>query len=350
MKVSKQFPFIFVWIFLLGFGLLFGACGPAFSSNEQPTPTPIPTAIIPLKPTYEVQRGEVVNVLRFSGRVGPVIEEELFFRVGGRVNTVYVEKGDQVTAGQLLADLDAPVTSYDLRRAEIHLEIAKLRLMQAELEISPSTEVYTTSIAILGYDVELAQIALDELKSIIADTKIFAPIDGTVLTISMNEGSLVDAYKPVIVITDLTQLEILSNLPDSQLSLMVEGLEVIVNPVGKPGENLVGFVKQLPYPYGKLTGNSNQKNDNFTHISLDTSIREAGYELGDLVNVTAVLERRGDVLWLPPQAIRTFEGRKFVVTIENGGQRRVDVKLGIRSEDRVEILSGLAAGQIVIAP
>ena len=49
-----------------------------------------------------------------------------------------------------------------------------------------------------------------------------------------------------------------------------------------------------------------------------------------------------------PAAIRTFEGRKFVVIQENAGQRRVDVKLGIEGEDRVEIASGLTEGQIVV--
>jgi multidrug efflux pump subunit AcrA (membrane-fusion protein) len=61
-----------------------------------------------------------------------------------------------------------------------------------------------------------------------------------------------------------------------------------------------------------------------------------------------VLERKDDVLWLPPQAIRTFEGRRFVVVQEGDAQIRVDVKVGIESEDRVEIEEGLSEGQVVI--
>jgi multidrug efflux pump subunit AcrA (membrane-fusion protein) len=54
------------------------------------------------------------------------------------------------------------------------------------------------------------------------------------------------------------------------------------------------------------------------------------------------------VLWLPPQAIRTFEGRKFVVVQEGDAQRRVDVKIGVEGEDRVEIVEGLNEGQVVV--
>ena len=63
-----------------------------------------------------------------------------------------------------------------------------------------------------------------------------------------------------------------------------------------------------------------------------------------------VLEKRASALWLPPQAIRKYEGRQFVVVQDSDGQRRVDVKIGITSAGRVEILEGLEVGQIVIAP
>ena len=62
-----------------------------------------------------------------------------------------------------------------------------------------------------------------------------------------------------------------------------------------------------------------------------------------------VLEEKLDALWLPPAAVRTFQGRNFVVVQdEDGSQRRVDVRLGIESEERVEILEGLERGQTVV--
>ncbi len=66
------------------------------------------------------------------------------------------------------------------------------------------------------------------------------------------------------------------------------------------------------------------------------------------MRVTVILERKTDVLWLPPAAIRTFSGRKFVVIEEDGRQRRVDVVVGIESEDRVEIIEGVEEGQVVV--
>jgi hypothetical protein len=64
--------------------------------------------------------------------------------------------------------------------------------------------------------------------------------------------------------------------------------------------------------------------------------------------VTVILENKPGVLWLPPQAIRIYEGRRFVVVQDGEGQKRVDVKVGIESPERVEIEQGLTAGQVVV--
>ena len=81
---------------------------PATPLNAQqaaPTSTPIPTAPAVAAPTYAVQRGDVQDIFEFSGRWEPRDQEQLAFQVGGSVRRVNVRRGDTVTAGDLLADL-----------------------------------------------------------------------------------------------------------------------------------------------------------------------------------------------------------------------------------------------------
>ena len=73
-------------------------------------------------------------------------------------------------------------------------------------------------------------------------------------------------------------------------------------------------------------------------------------KLGALVHVTIVLEEKRDVLWLPPAAVSTLQGRTFVTLRDRGRQRRVDIELGLESQDRVEILGVLRENQVVVAP
>jgi multidrug efflux pump subunit AcrA (membrane-fusion protein) len=429
--------------------------------QQGPTPTPIPTPIVPTKPTYKVQRGEVVEKIKFIGRVAPVKEEELFFRTTGWVRNVYVEKDDFVKAGQVLADLEIDdlerelesslldlervqvrldeakrQLAHNIRRAEVEKEIVQLRLEAArakdltpqqeqaaadlekvQIRLQQAQEEYdqiawrndraTTQqaadlqqvtldyiqakaaydlaleaianhkydVAVLEREVELAQITLDELnegvdpllkndveqaqlavkklQAAIADAQIVAPFDGQVLSEILVEGREVPAHKTVVIIADVGELEISADPGSNQLKELTEGMPVIATHSNRPGEQYPGYIRRLPYPYGgggRSEGLEETKQDKSTRISLEVTFAEIDLEIGDLMAVEVVLKQKDDVLWLPPQAIRRFEGRKFAVVQDGEIQRRVDVRIGVEGTERVEIEEGLTEGQIVVAP
>jgi RND family efflux transporter MFP subunit len=476
---------------LFGAIFYFSACS-STQSEELATPTPIPTPIVPTKPTYEVKKGEITHILQFNARIAPATEEEVFFRSSGRIRNVYVEKGEFVTEGQVLADLeflDNLERQYEsdklsLRRAEIHAEnaqyyldlfnlnmsspelqeaSARLEVAEAEKSIADARRAYNLTqatasqadidaayaqivlaekalenakdafepyenkpednilraqfqsrlsaaqqqydttvrryngmistsssyeqavaaaqlanaeamlvdaqrrlelvlsggglqqeLALKENDVELAQIALQEakigiqdLEQSIADAQLIAPFDGTVLSLGVTDGKPVEAFNIYAVIADLTSLEISADLSGSELIDLEEGMAVTAVLANRPGDVYDGNIRRLPY-FGVST--SGEDEDKTTRIVLDINLQEAGLEVSDLMRVTVVLEQKDSVLWLPPQAIRSFEGREFVVVQEGEYQARVDVKIGIESEDRVEILEGLEEGQVVIGP
>jgi multidrug efflux pump subunit AcrA (membrane-fusion protein) len=361
-------------------------------ADEAPTPTPIPTAIVPRKPTYTVQQGEVVKELTFSGRVSPVVEEELFFRSDGRVRAVFVKRNDMVTKGTLIAELEIDVLERELSSAQLALEQAETLLEAAERDLAFDTRVAQINvdmeeikladlrsktppdpeaIALQQKQVELAQIALErlqqgvdaglttayasaklnvqKLEASIADSQIHAPFDGQLLSVSLTPGQAVEGFQKVVSIADVTALEVSAELLSDQMTELVEGMPIQVTLVSRPGEIITGSIRQLPYPYGSGgRGVSIEDQDKSTRFTLDQTAQELGFQLGDLVRVTAELERKQDVLWLPPQALRVFDGRRFAVVQDGDVQRRVDVIVGIQTEERVEIEEGLELGQVVV--
>jgi multidrug efflux pump subunit AcrA (membrane-fusion protein) len=122
---------------ILGAALLAGCALLPASRSEQavgdPTPTPIPTTAIALKPTYQVQVGEVVKTSKFSGRISPVVEEELFFRTDGRLRAVFFKRNDQVAQGDVIAELEIDALERELVAAELELERAEVTLAEARL-------------------------------------------------------------------------------------------------------------------------------------------------------------------------------------------------------------------------
>jgi RND family efflux transporter MFP subunit len=450
-RVTRFTGLLVVLIALVGGLVLPTGCSstPSPSADEEATPTPLPTPIVPTKPVYEVQRGEVTKIVQFTGRIAPVVEEELFFRTSGYVEIVHVERDDWVEAGDILAELETTDLQNQLAQARADLEavrlssarqlaeaqasltIAQLRLEQArarypdltaaEIQLQQAIQreadaveeyekaenrnwewryeenrkpyddmlqrarddmaiaqanldaaraeqhIASLELTILETEVSLAQMRLDEievgidvqkieltvkrLEDQLADARLIAPFDGQLLSLSVAEGRMVEAYDAVAIIADPDQLEVSADPADSEMQDLAEGMACTAMLVSQPGDEMPAQIRRLPYPYGgggRSEGVETEDRDRSTRITMEVSPEEGGYERGDLVRVTVVLERKDDVLWLPPQAVRTFEGRKFVVVQEGEGQVRVDVTIGIESEDRVEIEEGLTEGQIVI--
>ncbi len=339
------FPVLISWL------LLFSNACAAQPQQARATETPIPTPEIPTKPTYTVEKGEVVRMLEFSARVSPVTVEELYFKTGGRVQSVLVRSGDKVEQGQILASLVGGTSDDDVRRAEIQLEMTKLGREAYLVNASRLAKDYAIGLRMRDFEVELAEIALREVQAAIDVTRIRAPFDGTILSVYTSPDTSVEAYKNVMVIADLAELEITAEPVSTDLQQLQEGMEVHITTTSGPSRQLNGKISRLPYPYGKATtiavGSAIQ--DTATHIELNPESADQ-VEMGDLVRVRVILEQKTDALWLPPQAIRRYEGRRFVVVQDQGGQRRVDVTLGITSNDRVEILDGVTEGMVVVAP
>jgi multidrug efflux pump subunit AcrA (membrane-fusion protein) len=430
----------------LCFSLLFilAACSSG-ASDAEATPTPLPTPVVAEKPTYIVQRGAVTKSLEFTGRVGPVKQQDLFFRADGFVRNVNVERNALVQAGDLLADLEIGDLENQLAEAQLKLkeaerssntaladaetdlEKARLQLQKKQVEDVSATVVakkialenaqdmrkyaydeydkaknrpwdpdevtenyrknfiqaernltvaqaeyeqalasqrtYAFDVALLKQDVaqaerQVAQIKQEggtplaveqaklEVKKIadkIAAASISAPFDGEVLALNIRPGNSIEAFKTAIVVGDPGALEITADLEASDVAELSVEMPAIIRLRNRPEQDLSGFVRQLPFIGGsETTGND----DTAVHVALQD--KNITLELGELATVIITLEQKDNALWLPPAAIRTFQGRDFVVIQDGDVQRRVDVKLGIKGEDRVEVLEGVQERQVVV--
>jgi len=345
--------------------LLSGCSSNTQSQQNQATPTPIPTSIVPLKPTYTVESGEIVDQLQFSGRVTPVEENPLYFQTSGRVRNVYFKDGDTVKEGDIIADLEGiddlqrqlEANQLNMRRAELHYDIAEKNYAIFLATTPKWTVAFTATLAIEQNQLELAKISLREtqlntmnLEDVVATSQLVSPIDGVLLSLTVTEGRGVEAYKDVAVVSDVSNLEVSAELSGTEMSRLEEGMDVAGELFSTPGESSTGFIRRLPYPYGGGGNTEVEDQDSSVRITMDSPIPDLGWDLGDMIKVTVVLQEKDDILWLPPQAIRSFEGRKFVVVQDGALQQRVDVKTGIISSDRVEITDGLEEGQIVVSP
>ncbi len=393
----KRF-FLAVFAVFMAFGGLFACLPDPRDRRSDPGegPTPIPTPVAVSKPTYAVARGIVVYEQVLNGRIVPVIDAGLSFKTGGTVEDVLVEQGASVREGDLIATLQRAAYEEDLLFAQSELEIAENRLASmesriaidrkraglqvavAELDLdfarsragSSPTPEQSYEISRLEIQLELAKLELDELNTTIDSslrtavdaaklrvaeaemalekTSLVSPIDGMIISLKISPGSVVDAFDPVATVAAVDKLEISALTSASTMEEMEEGMPVTIRFASRPGDEIQGEIRRLPFPFG--TGDR-ADDDASVRIRFEDPVDAQNFDIGDRVSVRILIAERLDVLFLPPAAIREFNGRLFAVVVDKlGTQRRVDIETGIQGRERVEILEGLAEGDIVIGP
>ncbi|MBX3080415.1 MAG: biotin/lipoyl-binding protein [Anaerolineae bacterium] len=186
--------------------------------------------------------------------------------------------------------------------------------------------------------VRSAQLQVDQIKANIARSSLYAPIDGQVLEVNIKPGDSAQAFASVIVIGKADPKEAIATLAigDAQkLSVSLVGVCQVAN---KPETAVQCIVRRIPA--------SARDADQTTRVA--ASFDEL--PIGTLIDIDMPLQVRENVLWLPPAAVQTFQNRTFVIIQTPDGQRVVDVVIGLRTDDRVEIKDGLNEGDVVVGP
>jgi HlyD family secretion protein len=99
--------------------------------EEEPTPTPPPTPADANKPIFTAQRTSIVESVKGLGRVAATDEATMYFKQSGRLKRVYVEVGQRVKSGDMLAELETGTLQTQVAQARINHEIAELSLRRA---------------------------------------------------------------------------------------------------------------------------------------------------------------------------------------------------------------------------
>ena len=221
--------------------------------------------------------------------------------------------------------------------AQKAVKAARLGLEEAEVETLNS----------LLKGVETAQRALEKAQKKVDDGQIVAPQDGEVISISIGQGDTAEGGSFVIEIADTSRLEIGAELGGDQMRQLQEGQPAEVTLLSRPDVIMPAFIRQMPEPYGSGSSGTVQSRDRRTLFEI-TDFKNLELKSGQNVKIRIVLERKEDALWLPPDAVRSFEGRRFVVVRTPEGDRRQTVKVGIETEDKTEILEGVEAGDTIV--
>jgi RND family efflux transporter MFP subunit len=367
-----------------------------FSTSQTPTATPTPE-------TIAVTTCDVEQTVTAPGNLVNVNQVDVHMPATGRLSAVNVRVGDQVRAGQILADLDPVTTSQaqldlleaqdeldklqkrrtsldypratddfikDLRRqvksaknavsdledeaksAEdpmvrsqllASLATAKENLKQLESKLSWYTSNPTES-EIIAADSELAlaQAKYEAARAVLESLQIKAPMNGVVFAVSAEAGQSYQAEETLFTIGDPKALEVLANVTEEDYPLISVGQGVEIFFDARPEVTVQGKIERI-IPK-RIEGDRPLYN---IYISLD----EVPDGLADgMTSDTAItIAKKEAVLCLPRASVRASSGDTTTVKVWNGIEEVAkEVTIGLRGDTYVEIVSGLSEGEQVI--
>ena len=346
--------------------------------------------------TEPVTIGNITRTVNATGEVGAVQLVSVGAQVGGQIKKLHVVLGQDVKKGDLIAEIDsvpqlnqletdkARLQSYESQLAakKVALKIAKTkydREMQLKKRDAASKEsledaenayaLAKAEVTELESQIRQARIAVNTDEVNLGYTRITAPLDGTIVSVPVDEGQTVNANQttPTIVqIADLDKMEIKIEISEGDITAVKPGMPITYTILSNPETEYKATLTSIDPGLTTLTDGSyktTSSTGSSASSSSSSSSNNAVYYYGKALidnkegplrigmttqNVITVADVK-DALLVPVIAVQSRNGKKFVRVLGPGDKpERREVTTGIADGIHIQILSGLKEGDAVI--
>jgi len=329
------------------------AAGPNAKTGKDGKPAPPPTMALGPEDTAVVTPGAVENGPALTGTLTAQRQAAIRAQIAGSVLTVTAEPGQAVSKGETLARLDSSSLTDAYNSARSNATSARSALAVAEREAARQ-ETLVKAGAVAQRNVETAQQSVVQARATLsqaqaqiasaekqlANTTVTAPFSGVVSERPVSAGDVVQPGTSLYTVVDPSSLQLEAAIPAEQLASLKIGSPVRftitgygdrafqgsitrINPSADPTTRQVRVYAEIPNPGGLVAGL-------YAEGRVETESRHG--------------------LTLPTAAIDRRMAKPAVLLVRDGKVARVDVELGLADEkaQRVEVLHGVAAGDVVL--
>jgi multidrug efflux system membrane fusion protein len=302
------------------------------------------------------QRISDYQPLVFNARVEAIEQSDIFARADGYVENRYVDIGDEVKQGDLLAKLSSPELEQEIlqAKAEINRQKAMLDLTEKVAKrytnLRDSGAVNATEVdereaelAVAKATLATYQARLEQLENEFAYTEIVAPFDGIITRRQAERGNRITRsdVTPLFRISRSDNLRVIVDIPQTQLFIIDQK-----NPAKLTLPDLGS--KQIDVPISRVSREVNRETGTMrVEYLLDNM--DLKLPAGLSGELAIQVQEKADAVRIPVNALKTIQGKPSVMLVNDENQVEIKtVRVGRLDNSEVEILSGLITEDRVI--
>lgn len=309
-----------IWIIaVLTTGLAIG--GYVFFSGERKAPIRYRTA--------PLERGTIVSAVAATGTINPVVAVQVGSQVSGMIQSLHADFNSIVKAGEVVARIDSSPFKARRDQAAANLQIAKANVAKARTDLAQrkreldrlkslidrqfvsQNDVDVAVTAFQGAEAQLevaaaqvkqAEATLDAAELDLKYTVIRSPVNGIVIARNVEVGQTVAASFATpnlfLIALDLTQMQVDTNVSESDIGGIVEGREASFTVDAYPGERFRGQVRQV------RNAPISVQNVVTYNVVIGVDNKDLRLKPGMTANVAIIVAKKDDVLMVPNAALR----------------------------------------------
>jgi membrane fusion protein, multidrug efflux system len=305
----------------------------------------------PLVQVTQPGQVDMQRKLLLTADILPIQQADLMAKVAGYVDKIYVDRGDRVRAGQLLAVIQQPEIERQRQQAQAAYDFSKLTyqrtkaLFEKELIARQDFDDARTKF-------EVAKRALELQQTYLRYAHIVAPFDGYVTKRYVDPGALipqasafVSPVNTILTVMDLSQVKILINVPERDVTSVRLGHQVSLTLDAYPDQTFRGAVSKFAPAL--------DPSSRTLQVEIDIPNDDLALKPGMFARVTLVLEHRPQAVVVPAEALLVNELGSFLYVVgppQDGTAtvRKVAVRTGIEDNGQVEILVGVGPADRIV--
>ena len=324
--------------------------------------------------TAKVERGNINTSITATGTIEPVTSVTVGTQVSGIVSRLYVDYNSVVKKGQVIAELDKTNLISELNKAKADLSSAQSTLNYETANFNRYQTLFDKGL-VSANDYENARLSFDKARQTVASSRenvqkaqtnlgyatITSPIDGVVLSKSVEEGQTVAASfntpELFTIAQDLTDMRVIANIDEADIGGVKEGQRVTFTVDAFPDDKFEGSVTQVRQ---QATTESNVVT---YEVVISAPNNDLKLKPGLTANVTIFTLEKNDVLTVPAKALRFMpneallqqgqqiadvEADKKIWTLEGSTFKAHAVEVGTTNGMLTEIVSGVSEGTEVL--